>query len=102
MKTVNLSKHKQLGRQVLNPSREMWEKERENIMLAASYAEFFQNPAMLQHHFGTGDRLLVGASPHDAVWSIGVNVFDPAAAVPSRCRGENLLGQATQKRFRTC
>ncbi len=40
---------------------------------------------------GTGDQVLVEASPVDPVWGIAIAVGDPRAQDPTRWQGHNLL-----------
>lgn len=56
-----------LDRQVCNFKQELWDVERKNVVLGASYAKFLQNPDMHQHLLGTGGQFLVEASPYDTV-----------------------------------
>lgn len=46
---------------------------------------------------GTGDRVLVEASPVDRVWGIGLAATDAGADDPERWRGANLLGFALMR-----
>lgn len=49
---------------------------------------------MLQQHLlGTGDKLIVGASPYNTIWGVGLDAFHLDAIDPSRWRDQNLLGQ---------
>ena len=41
---------------------------------------------------GTGQRVIVEASPYDAIWGIGLTAHDAAANDPTQWRGLNLLG----------
>ena len=96
MRVSDPIKHKRYGRQVKGFDEAVWERERENVVRVASYYKFSQNPAMRQHLLGTGDKMLVEASPFDAIWGIGHRADDPAAIQPSLWRGSNLLGKSLQ------
>jgi ribA/ribD-fused uncharacterized protein len=52
-------------------------------------AEFGRNAEL-----GTGEQVLVEASPRDRIWGIGLAADDPRAADPATWRGLNLLGFA--------
>ncbi|RKR87647.1 hypothetical protein BDK92_1939 [Micromonospora pisi] len=83
-----------LGRQVAGFDQRTWEEHRYDIVLAASVAKFGQDPALREFLLGTGDRVLVEASPVDPIWGVGLACDNPDAAVPDRWRGLNLLGFA--------
>jgi ribA/ribD-fused uncharacterized protein len=85
---------KALGRSVSNFDNEHWEAARWDIVVAGNLAKFTQNPELGQFLVGTGERLLVEASPVDQIWGIGLAADDPAAADPHTWRGLNLLGFA--------
>jgi ribA/ribD-fused uncharacterized protein len=55
-----------------------------------------------EYLLGTGDRVLVEASPLDRIWGIGLAADDERAASPDRWRELNLLGFALMqvRRFR--
>lgn len=57
-------------------------------------ATFGQNPDLRDFLLGTGDRLIVEASPMDQVWGIGLRATDARARDPRQWRGLNLLGFA--------
>jgi ribA/ribD-fused uncharacterized protein len=85
---------KTLGRQVSGFDQALWEDRRYAVVVEGSVAKFGQNPELGRFLLGTGDRVLVEASPLDRIWGIGLAASDPRAADPERWLGLNLLGQA--------
>lgn len=88
---------KELGRGVRGFDQRRWEAGREEIVLSGSVAKFGQHPELLGYLRGTGDQVLVEASPFDRVWGIGMAADHPDAGDPARWRGLNLLGFALMK-----
>ncbi|MEH0819872.1 NADAR family protein [Micromonospora sp. CPCC 205739] len=82
---------KALGRQVRGFDQATWEARRYDIVVAGSVAKFGQHDDLRAYLLGTGDRVLVEASPVDRVWGIGLAADDPRAEDPARWRGLNLL-----------
>jgi ribA/ribD-fused uncharacterized protein len=64
------------------------------VVVAGNMAKFGQHAGLRQFLLGTGDRVLVEASPRDTIWGIGLAAGDERAAGPDRWRGLNLLGFA--------
>ena len=87
-------KVKAIGRRVKNYDDSAWSRERYDIVVAGNLAKFEQNAALKGFLLGTGDKVLVEASPVDAIWGIGLAKDDPAAMKPREWKGENLLGFA--------
>ena len=85
---------KALGRTVRAFDQAVWEAERYGIVVTGSTAKFGQHQDLGAFLSGTGDRVLVEASPLDRVWGIGMAATDPGADDPARWRGLNLLGYA--------
>ncbi|TYC23443.1 NADAR family protein [Micromonospora sp. MP36] len=85
---------KALGRQVRGFDEATWAARRYEIVVAGSVAKFGQHEELGRFLLGTGERVLVEASPVDRIWGIGLAADDPRAADPARWRGENLLGFA--------
>ncbi|GAA4896824.1 hypothetical protein LX16_1302 [Stackebrandtia albiflava] len=83
---------KRLGRQVSGFDPREWERVRESVVFAGNHAKFTAHPRMRAYLAATRARVLVEASPVDTVWGIGLSADDPAAADPTRWRGDNLLG----------
>jgi ribA/ribD-fused uncharacterized protein len=86
-----------LGRRVVGFDQRVWDEHRYEIVVAGSMARFGRHPPLRAFLFGTGERVLVEASPVDGVWGIGLSGDDPAAADPARWRGLNLLGFALMR-----
>jgi len=85
---------KKLGRQVADFDEAVWLRERFGIVVRANHAKFSQNQSLGDYLLGTGERVLVEASPVDAVWGIGLAADDLDAARPGQWPGLNLLGFA--------
>ena len=87
---------KYLGRLVRHFDSKLWRFECENIVLHDNFANFSQNEEMQLALVHTGNRRLAKASPHDALWGIGLSARDPRASSPDFWCGQNLLGQALE------
>lgn len=85
---------KKAGRLVRGFDERIWERERFGIVVEGNVHKFGAHPALREFLLGTGDRVLVEASPVDRVWGIGLAATDDDATDPERWRGPNLLGFA--------
>ncbi|MFI7670577.1 NADAR family protein [Nocardia sp. NPDC049526] len=85
---------KDLGRMVRGFNEIIWDARRFDIVVAGNVAKFGQHEELKQYLLGTGNRVLVEASPIDRVWGIGLAADDPRAENPAAWRGLNLLGFA--------
>jgi ribA/ribD-fused uncharacterized protein len=85
---------KTLGAQVAGFDQQVWDAHRYDIVVAGNLAKFDQHPELGAFLVGTGERVLVEASPIDRIWGIGLAADDPRASDPARWRGLNLLGFA--------
>jgi ribA/ribD-fused uncharacterized protein len=83
-----------LGREVAGFDKETWEDHRFDIVVDGNLAKFSQNRKLLKYLLGTGESVLVEASPHDTVWGIGLDRDNKDAIRPDYWRGLNLLGFA--------
>ncbi|MER6128698.1 NADAR family protein [Streptomyces sp. NPDC001795] len=85
---------KKAGRLVRGFDEAIWERERFGIVVEGSTHKFAAHADLRTFLLGTGDRVLVEASPMDRVWGIGLAADDERASDPERWRGPNLLGFA--------
>ncbi|MBQ1093079.1 NADAR family protein [Streptomyces sp. B93] len=85
---------KKAGRLVRGFDEAVWERERFGIVVEGSVHKFASGEELRGFLLGTGDRVLVEASPMDRVWGIGLTATDEGASDPERWRGLNLLGFA--------
>lgn len=83
---------KTLGRKIRHFDEAMWLQQRFEIVVRGNVAKFTQHPALAAYLLGTGQRVIVEASPYDAIWGIGLTAHDAAANDPTQWRGLNLLG----------
>ncbi|MGW8380395.1 NADAR family protein [Streptomyces sp. ODS28] len=82
------------GRMVRGFDEAVWERERFELVVEGSTHKFDQHTELREFLLGTGDRVLVEASPLDRIWGIGLASDDEAAHDPARWQGLNLLGFA--------
>ncbi len=85
---------KKAGRLVRDFDNAVWERERFALVVEGSVHKFGSDPALRGYLLGTGNRVLVEASPMDRIWGIGLAADDERALDPARWRGLNLLGFA--------
>jgi ribA/ribD-fused uncharacterized protein len=88
---------KAVGRTVRGFEDAVWVANRFDIVTDASVAKFSQNPELGAYLLGTGERVLVEASPRDRIWGIGMGAKNENAANPAQWRGLNLLGFALMR-----
>lgn len=85
---------KKLGRKVKNFDPHIWDQLKYAIVTEANLLKFSQHADLKAFLIHTNDRVLVEASPVDAIWGIGLAQADPNAQNPNLWKGENLLGFA--------
>lgn len=103
LKTKNPKKIKELGRLVQNFDSKVWDEHKAEIVLQGNILKFSQNPELKDYLLGTGDKILVEASPYDRVWGVGLRKENSAICSPQKWKGQNLLGFALMEaRDRIC
>ncbi len=85
---------KKLGRKIRGFDDTAWQAHRSDIVVRGNLAKFRSHPPMQQFLLQTGDKVLVEASPVDAIWGIGLAEDHVNANRPSQWPGLNLLGFA--------
>lgn len=93
LSTTNPMEIKKLGRKVKNFDEKKWNTVRYNIMVDILCAKFSVEP-LKSELYGTGDELMVEASPTDKIWGAGLALGDPRLNYPKYYPGKNLLGHA--------
>lgn len=89
------SRAKALGREVRNFDLEIWKKEADRVVEEGNLRKFGQREELRDVLLGTGDRILVEASPDDKIWGIGFK-SDEAEGREDEW-GNNGLGKALMK-----
>jgi ribA/ribD-fused uncharacterized protein len=85
---------KGLGRKVKNFDPEIWDAKKFDIVVEGNLHKFQQNEDLGKFLLATGDKVLVEASPVDAIWGIGLAQDHEDALSPEKWQGPNLLGYA--------
>lgn len=92
--STNPGAAKAIGREVLGFDNQRWLAHRWDIVVRANFEKFSQSDRLRTFLMQTQDRVLVEASPVDAIWGIGLAADDARAADPAAWQGLNLLGFA--------
>ena len=85
---------KRLGREVVGFDPQVWDAQKYDLVTVGNYQKFSQHPKLKEYLLGTGSRVLVEASPVDAIWGTGLAIDHPDAMQPTKWPGQNLLGFA--------
>jgi hypothetical protein len=85
---------KKMGRLVKSFDPVLWDAHKYELVKQGNYHKFSQHPDLRDFLLGTNNRVLVEASPVDAIWGIGMAKTDENISNPQRWKGENLLGFA--------
>ncbi|MCQ6552536.1 NADAR family protein [Streptomyces sp. C10-9-1] len=85
---------KKAGRRVRGFDEAVWRRARSRIVREGSVHKFGQDAGLRGFLLGTGERVLVEASPVDRIWGIGLAADDERCEDPARWPGLNLLGFA--------
>ena len=85
---------KRYGREVLGFDKEIWQTNRNKIVITGNFNKFNQNNALREFLVNTKRRTLVEASPIDNIWGIGLAKDNTKIENPEKWRGLNLLGFA--------
>ena len=94
MAADNPRDYKALGREVQFFEPAAWDHAKYDIVLKGNLAKFGQNPELWDYLDGTGDSVLVEASPFDSIWGVKLGIEDSRIEDPNQWGGENLLGFA--------
>lgn len=85
---------KKLGREVRNYDNDKWLSNRFQIVKEGNFHKFNQNQSLKEFLLDSKDRILVEASPVDAIWGIGMASDNEDSNDPNKWKGLNLLGFA--------
>lgn len=86
--------YKALGRKIRNFNQDVWDQHKYEIVLKGNIAKFSQNEELKAFLLGTGECVLVEASPYDRIWGVGMKAEDTKIQNPNNWQGQNLLGFA--------
>lgn len=85
---------KNLGRKVKHFDNQIWKSYRYEIVLEGNIHKFGQHDDLKTYLLGTGNTVLVEASPYDNIWGIGLRAEAENIENPATWKGLNLLGFA--------
>ena len=77
---------------IVNKTKDIWQGIEKHEMLAMNQAKYTQSAGLCSTLLATGTTTLIGCSPNDKHWEIGLNVKDPEKMNKIRW-GENLMGR---------
>ena len=84
---------KKLGRKIKNFDDTIWKEKRFEIVVEGNYHKF-SDTEYKQFLLGTGNKIIVEASPSDRIWGIGMTQDAAGIHNPKNWKGLNLLGFA--------
>ena len=94
LKTDDVERIKEYGRQVSNYDDTIWNGVRQIIIYKGLLEKFRQNEKLKKALLDTGDDILVECAVSDKIWGIGLSMKDSNKNDIKAWRGQNLLGFA--------
>ena len=94
LKTDDVGRIKELGRQVSNYDESRWNGMRQILVYEGLLAKFEQNEDLKAQLKSTGDAILAECAVKDHIWGIGLSMKDPDRLDVKKWHGTNLLGYA--------
>lgn len=82
---------KKAGRAVKNFNDSVWNAQCLQFVVEGNFHKFSQHEPMKKFLMETGEKVIVEASPFDAIWGIGMQQYEPD---PAKWKGTNFLGFA--------
>ncbi len=92
--TSDVSKIKELGRQVSGYNENIWNGLRQITVYEGLLGKFSQNRALCEKLKETKNTILAECAVKDRVWGIGLSMNDPRRLDIREWKGQNLLGYA--------
>jgi hypothetical protein len=97
MLSVDPRHQKRLGRAIIGYSDAVWNPIARDLSYVGIYNKFMQIPSMQKALLGSGDKLIIEASPVDTKWGVGLDYHDLRIFDKAQWRGTNWLGQILMK-----
>ena len=94
MRTDDVARIKQFGRQVSGYDDHIWNGMRQIIVFEGLSAKFSQSNELKEKLISTGNSVLAECAVKDRIWGIGLSMTDPDRHDMSKWKGQNLLGYA--------
>lgn len=94
LKTDDVERIKEYGRQVSNYDDTVWNGMRQIIIYKGLLEKFRQNEKLKKALLDTGDDILAECAVSDKIWGIGLSMKDSNKNDIKAWRGQNLLGFA--------
>lgn len=94
LKTDDVKRVKEYGRQVSNYNDTVWNGMRQIIIYKGLLEKFRQNEKLKKALLDTGDDILAECAVSDKIWGIGLSMKDSNKNDIKAWRGQNLLGFA--------
>ena len=92
LRTDDVVRIKELGRQVSNYNESYWNGTRQIVVFEGLLAKFSQNGNLKNQLKATDDAVLAECAVKDRIWGIGLSMKDSDRFEISRWKGQNLLG----------
>mmetsp|Transcript_69217 Transcript_69217/g.84869 ORF Transcript_69217/g.84869 Transcript_69217/m.84869 type:complete len:201 (+) Transcript_69217:32-634(+) len=92
MNAVHPMDCKLYGKQIKNFDKNIWFKNRYDVVYQGNYAKFTQNIELKQELIKYRDHEFAECDPNDKIWGIGLNLKDLHGNTKRHWNGDNLLG----------